>query len=343
MRVAYVLAEYPVASQTFVHAEIRALEAMGIEVGVVTHKCGDPAVHFAGGSIGAPVKPVHVGVDASAIAVLARYDHVHVHFADFAVRVAGPLADRAHRPWSLTAHAYDIFRKDAAVRPEEWRTTTAKHIVTISRFHRDFIAARGVDPARIAVVPNAASLAPLLRAAPLAPTKLRRVVAVGRPVAKKGFAMLIQGWAHAHLPGVELEIIGGEGLVENPPPGLYLTPMVPYLDALAAMARADLVAAPSIVAADGDMDGIPTVLAEAGALRRPVMASRLAGIPDLVADGVNGLLLPPGDVPAVAMALTRLFNRPSEVERMGMAGPALAAAHDAACVAERLHDEVFAA
>ncbi len=343
MRIAYVLAEYPVASQTFVHAEIRALEAMGVEIGIITHQRGAEDVRFGAGAAGLPLLPVHVGVDASAIPVLARYDHVHVHFADFAVRVVGPLADRARRPWSLTAHAYDIFRQDAAVRPEEWRGITAKRIVTISRFHRDYIAARGVDPARISVVPNAASLTTLLQSALPAPTRLRRVVAVGRPVAKKGFAVLIQGWAHAHLPGLDLEIIGGEGLVENPPPGLRLTPMLPYADALAAMARADLVAATSIVAGDGDMDGIPTVLAEAGALRRPVIASRLAGIPDLVADGVNGLLLTPGDVAAVVTALTRLFQRPSELERMGTAGPVLAAAHDAACVAERLHDEVFAA
>jgi glycosyltransferase involved in cell wall biosynthesis len=110
-----------------------------------------------------------------------------------------------------------------------------------------------------------------------------------------------------------------------------------------AMRRADVVVAPSIVAADGDMDGIPTVLAEAGALRRPVIASRLSGIPDLVADGVNGLLVPPGDVNALAVALVRLAQRPGELTRLGDAGPALAAAHEAGVVARRLLQEAFAA
>ena len=62
---------------------------------------------------------------------------------------------------------------------------------------------------------------------------------------------------------------------------------------------------------------------------------------DLVVDGVNGLLVAPGDVDALAAALRRVYLRPSEVTRMGLAGPMLAAAHDANVVAARLRDEVF--
>ena len=144
-------------------------------------------------------------------------------------------------------------------------------------------------------------------------------------------------------PELELEIIGGAGLVEAPPPGLTLSATRPYAEVLSAMALADLVVAPSIVAPDGDMDGIPTVLVEAGALRRPVLASQLSGIGDLVCDGVNGLLLPPGDVDALVAALLRLVSRPAELQRLGTGGPTLAAAHDARRVAARLRAEVFAA
>jgi len=119
--------------------------------------------------------------------------------------------------------------------------------------------------------------------------------------------------------------------------------MVPYREVLQEMAMADLVVAPCVVAPNGDMDGVPTVLAEAGALRRPVIASKLSGITDLVVDGVNGLVVPPGDEAALAAALLRLYRRPHEMQLLGSGGPALAASHDASVVAGALHQEVFAA
>lgn len=351
--VAYVLARYPVASQTFVHAEMVALRRLDFDVHVFAHHAGEGDVRFGEGPDGDPFPLQHQGLfsaggpDTVAVAKLHGYDHLHGHFADFGVRVLSPLAEAAVRPFSFTAHAYDLFRRDAAVRPEEWRSLSPKlrRIVAISRFHRDFLVSRGVPAERIAVIPNAAALAELLGGASPAPTQLRRILAVGRPVAKKGFAVLVQSWAQlrAHHPGIELDIIGGEGLVVDPPPGLRLWPMLPWTQVVEAMKRADVVVAPSVVAADGDMDGIPTVLAEAGALRRPVIASNLSGIGDLVVHGVNGLLVPPGDVHALTMALSRLAQRPAELQRLGNAGPQLAACHDADVVAARLQREAFAA
>jgi glycosyltransferase involved in cell wall biosynthesis len=345
-RIAYVVAEYPVASQTFVHAELVALRRLGFDVQVVAFQRGRDGITFGAGPDGVPFEPVHIGREGAA-KVLAAFDHLHGHFADFGVRALAGLAAEADRPFSFTAHAYDLFRQDAAVRPQEWAAVagSVKRVVAISRFHRDFIRDRGVPEAKIVVIPNAASLAALIADAPAAPRALRRILAVGRPVPKKGFGVLANAWARARssAPGLELDIIGGEGLVVDPPEGLRLWPMRDWDRVMEAMRRADVVVAPCVVAPDGDMDGIPTVLAEAGALRRPVIASRLSGIPDLVAHGVNGLLVPPGDVHALAMALVRLSQRPAELTRLGDAGPSLAAAHDANVVVRRLVYEAFAA
>ncbi len=344
--VAYVLAQYPVPSQTFVHAELVALRRLGFDVHVVAHEAGPGDVSFGDGPDGHPLPLDHVGLQ-NAAALLHRFDHLHGHFADFGVRVLAPLAQRAERPFSFTCHAYDLFRRDAAVRPEEWRAVAphVQKVVAISRFHREFLLARGVPDSRIAIIPNAAALADLFLTAPESPRQLRKVLAVGRPVAKKGFGVLVQAWARARqiVPDLELDIIGGAGLVENPPPGLRLWPMCDWPQVVAAMKAADVIVAPCVVAPDGDMDGIPTVLAEAGALRRPVIASHVSGIADLIADGVNGLLVPPGDVHALTMALVRLAQRPAELTRLGAAGPMLAAAHDADVVARRLVHEAFAA
>ncbi len=349
MHVAYVLQAYPVASQTFVHAEMVALRALGHRVTVVTETAGDPAIRFGEGPDGAPFPVAHVGLAPSPAldAVLRAADHLHGHFADHGVFVLAPLAARVDRPFSFTAHAYDLFRQGACVPLDAWASLPdrLRKVVTISRFHREWLAVRGVSRARVAVIPNGADLAPLLASAPPPPTQLRRVVAVGRPVAKKGFGVLVQAWdlARRSVPHLELTIVGGAGLVNAPPPSLRLLPMLPYADTLREMAAADLVVASSLAAPDGDMDGIPTVLAEAGALRRPVVASCITGTPDLVVDGVNGLLVPPGDVRALASAFLRLAQRPVELARMGAAGPTLAAAHDARLVARRLVQEAFSA
>jgi glycosyltransferase involved in cell wall biosynthesis len=87
----------------------------------------------------------------------------------------------------------------------------------------------------------------------------------------------------------------------------------------AAFASADIVVVPSIVDSAGNVDGLPNTLLEALAAGRPVVASRVAGIPDVVEDGVNGLLVPPGDPLALAAALQRLVREPQTRERLGRA------------------------
>jgi len=73
-------------------------------------------------------------------------------------------------------------------------------------------------------------------------------------------------------------------------------------------ALCDVVAVPSVVDAEGNVDGLPNVLLEAMASGRAVVASRVAGIPSAVADGQNGLLMPPGDVDALAAGIVRLLQ-----------------------------------
>ena len=82
-------------------------------------------------------------------------------------------------------------------------------------------------------------------------------------------------------------------------------------DAVAqALAESDVLVAPSVPTRGGKREGIPVVLMEAMASGLPVVASRLSGIPELVTDGVDGLLVPPGDAAALADALAQVGGRP---------------------------------
>ncbi|MGH3020372.1 MAG: glycosyltransferase, partial [Gaiellaceae bacterium] len=83
---------------------------------------------------------------------------------------------------------------------------------------------------------------------------------------------------------------------------------------------AHAVVAPSVPTAEGKREGIPVVLMEAMASGVPVVASGISGIPELVDDGVSGLLVPPGDSRALARALRRLHDDPGLRERLAGAG-----------------------
>jgi glycosyltransferase involved in cell wall biosynthesis len=92
-------------------------------------------------------------------------------------------------------------------------------------------------------------------------------------------------------------------------------------DAVAAeLASADVLVAPSVPTKGGKREGIPVVLMEAMASGLPVVASHLSGIPELVADGVSGLLVPPGDATALADALATLAGDRDLRRRLGAAG-----------------------
>jgi colanic acid/amylovoran biosynthesis glycosyltransferase len=86
--------------------------------------------------------------------------------------------------------------------------------------------------------------------------------------------------------------------------------------------RSDVLVAASVTAADGDEEGIPNVLKEAMALGLPVVGTRHAGIPELIEDGVSGVLVPERDEAALADALQRLAREPGRWTAMGRAGRA---------------------
>jgi len=90
------------------------------------------------------------------------------------------------------------------------------------------------------------------------------------------------------------------------------------------MAAHDVFVAPCVVHCSGRRDGIPNTVIEALSQGLPVVASRVNALPEVVRHGQNGLLVPPGDAPALAEALCQLAEHPDEIPRMGAAGLELA-------------------
>src|SRR5581483_10677278 len=148
---------------------------------------------------------------------------------------------------------------------------------------------------------------------------LPRILSVGRLVAFKGFDCLIDACAELARHGLDFtcEIIGDgplRGQLQSRIEKKNLSGRVQLLGALSQaavlemVAAADIFALASVIDAQGASDVFPTVIIEAMAAGRPVVSTRLAGIPEAVVDGETGLLVPPGDPAALATALERLIR-----------------------------------
>ncbi len=251
---------------------------------------------------------------------------VHAHFAAEACDTALLVSGLTGVPFSFTVHAHDLY---ATPRLLPLKLHRAARVVAISVANRDALStlAPGLAPDRIVVVHCGLDLAawPLQRHA--CPSGALRLLSVGRLVEKKGFDVLIEACARVIARGVPVECtIIGQGPME--------TLLRARIDALGmgrhvrlagaasreavkdALAACDAFVLPCRVGADGDRDGIPVSLMEAMATGRPVISTRLSGIPELVRDGA-GRLVEPGDVEALAMAMEALARASSE-ERQAM-------------------------
>jgi glycosyltransferase involved in cell wall biosynthesis len=248
-----------------------------------------------------------------------REQHVHVHFAAEAALVWMRIAALVGVPFSVTAHAYEIFMSPANLREKLERAAfvttgcdyNVRHLRALAPLADIHEIVMGVDGERFR------RRAPYGAGGP-------HVVAVGRLVEKKGFRYLVE--AARELPAVRFTIVGA-GPLEQELRALA-GERVEFMGARSPeevrdlLEDADLLAMPCVVAADGDRDSMPVVVKEALAMEVPVVASDEVGLPELVR-AEWGRLVPPRDSRALAGAIAEVLALP-ETERaaMGRAGRA---------------------
>jgi glycosyltransferase involved in cell wall biosynthesis len=266
----------------------------------------------------------------------ARYDVLHAHWlVPNAALVAG--IARAHAtPLVISLHGSDVFLAErlAPLRPLARRALALSGAVTACSSDLRRRAVRlGAREDRARTVPygvDAEAFAPRehdveARARLGVPEGALLVLALGRLVEKKGFAHLID--AAAALGGRIHVAIAGDGdlraeleaRARSAGAPVRFTGTLDRDEIARALGAADVVAVPSVVDRGGNVDGLPNVVLEALAAGRPVVASRVAGIPDVIEDGVNGLLVPQADAASLAAALRRLADEPATRARLGCA------------------------
>ncbi len=269
---------------------------------------------------------VHVGLRLQE----AGIGHVHAHFAGMAARTAFWIAKFFPITFSFTAHANDIFAPRNFEIGLDKLIQAARVIITETDYSVKFLRERFPERAdRIHRIYNGLNLAEFGRADFSSTPPL--IVAIGRLIAKKGFANLIRACVLLVERGRSFRCeIFGEGPLENPLRGqieeLELKELVqlpgakPQHEIRARLACASVFVMPSVPEADGGMDNLPTVIMEAMATGLPVVSTRISGIPEMVVDNETGFLVSPGEVVALADAIEKTTSDQSLGQKFGRAG-----------------------
>jgi glycosyltransferase involved in cell wall biosynthesis len=239
---------------------------------------------------------------------------VHAHFASGG-RSALPLARTLQVPLIVTLHGSDVTVRRSSSDTYRRLAEEASLFLCVSQFIRQQALAAGFPEAKLMVHAIGIDRQAFSSATTTPPAQ--RVLFVGRLVEKKGCEYLLRASqiVQQRLPESELIVIG-DGPLRPSLQGLAAALKLrcefrgaqPAAAVRAALQSARVFCLPSVTAANGDSEGLPTVIAEAQAAGLPVVATRHAGIPEMVVDEQTGLLVAERNYQALAEALCTLLT-----------------------------------
>jgi glycosyltransferase involved in cell wall biosynthesis len=337
MKIAYLLDTFPSLSETFIAREIEALRRSGyvIEVFALQARQGayplEPSNNTTLSRALRNLDRMRSGREEAFARLGARwwksvrmqfgFDWIHAGFASHPADIAWGAARAAGLPWSFSGHARDIFVDTGALAR---KISAARFVSVCTRVGQEHL--QQIAPAhaeRILYVPHGLQVADYpFREVFDNPAQdsnaPRRLLSVGRLVEKKGFLVLLNALSmlREHEYSVQASILG-EGpqraVVEREIARLDLCDTVQLCGAQShdevrrQMQQCHCLVVPSVVARDGDRDGLPNVLLEAAACGVPLVASRVGGVSDFLDEG-TGRLAVPGDAAALATLIRQTFE-----------------------------------
>jgi colanic acid/amylovoran biosynthesis glycosyltransferase len=259
-------------------------------------------------------------------------EHIHAHWATHPTLAAYVIQRLTELRYSFTAHAHDIYVERPML---DEKIRNASFVVTISEYNRRLLQTLygkeagdktlvihcGVDPDIFQPQTKSHS------------NDSFTIVCVASLEEKKGHPYLIDACAQLMTQGVDFRcLLIGDGEarphIEAQIARLGLSDRITLLgrqprDRVSTLvAQADVVVLPSIVTDTGKQEGIPVALMEALATERPVVATAISGVPELIEHEQTGLLVQERDATAIAAALIRLYESPEFGKQLGTAGRA---------------------
>ena len=262
-----------------------------------------------------------------------RADHLHAEFAGHPATCAWIVGRMTGLPYSVSCRAHDIFSTQAMLGP---KLLEAAFVRCISQFNKDFLTERipGLADRPLAVIHSAVDLTKMPVVPPPNPHTFR-ILFVGALETRKGVDFLLHALAACpHLGDWTCQIIGDGPVhqrMKRLAESLGLSDHVNFLGARSfeevsrAYRESHLVVVPSTIGRRGRTEGIPNVIMEALAHQRPVIASRVSGIPELIEHGVTGYLVDHGESPGLARAIMQIRQDPETADQMAKRGRELVA------------------
>ncbi len=341
LHVCYIVKRFPRLSQTFVLNELLALQRQGVALTVVALRHSEET-HARYAELTAPVyyladlastPPIDVAGEAALITALVikrGITHLHAHFATRAATIACLVSANTGVPFSFTAHAHDIFHAEVDRSALACTIAAARFVITVSEYNRCYLSDLLQTEHRVGRVIRLYNGVDLTRLKPTDSQSTDLIVGVGRLIAKKGFADLVDAIGYLRVMGRAVRcLIVGEGeermtiqrriAANNLEDAVWLLGAQPPEETIRIIGSAAVFALPCMIGADGDRDGMPTVLVEAMALGTPVVSTNVAGISELVEHERTGLLAVEHDPLSLAFMIARMLDEGELRERLRLA------------------------
>lgn len=260
--------------------------------------------------------------------------HIHAHWATMPALAAYFLRRVAGARYSLTAHAWDIYADATMLRS---KISEAEFVVTCTAANRDYLATLAGAATPVVLSYHGLDFDHVMPPT-FARTGTLSILAVGRLVEQKGYRHLIDACAllaergrafhcriigNGPLRGALQRQIDARGLRDR----VTLTGPTPLTQVFQAYREATVLCVPSVIAADGDRDGIPNVIIEAMSQGLPVVASNVSGIPEVVRPEETGWLAPPGDAAALAQTIDAVAADATQATRLAVSAHAFIGQH----------------
>jgi len=264
--------------------------------------------------------------------IRGNFDLLHAHWATIPAAMAVVVNTLTGIRFSITAHAWDIFLSPPQLLRE--KISKSSGIITCTGYNVKYLKTicaskdkdkifRNYHGLDIATFPTSSTI--LEKGQPL------RIIAIGRLVEQKGFIYLIRAVKILAEQGVHLHLsIIGEGPLRNQLQKeayqarllskVDILGRLPHEQTIATLRESHIMVAPSVIAGDGNQDGIPNVILEGMACALPVIATNISGIPEVILHKKTGYLVEPSNVPALVDAILDVISFPEQAKAYGIAG-----------------------
>lgn len=257
-------------------------------------------------------------------------NHIHCHFAYKNVQWAYLIHQVLKIPYTFTTHANDIFVNRPYQNIQKW-AVHAKKVITISEFNKKYMSREFNIPSDKIEVVTCSKYLDTLEPVQEYTRSPFRIISVSRLVEKKGYPYLIQACKILKDRGIAFSCtIHGEGeerplleklIQENRLEyDIRLGVALTHDEVITFMKTGSVFVLPCIRTDNNDMDGLPNVLLESMVMEIPTISTNISGIPELIEDGVNGIIVPQKDPLALAEAIIKVRDNPNFTERIRKKG-----------------------